>query len=412
MRPEETPHEAARLTRAPTAMNRRLRLYSWGVVGGIALSVLIGAQAASTADFPGEAAGGDYPAFYGAGAIADDGRWEQLYSFEAQAAAQSGLNETEGSAWFFAYPPPVAVPYAPLSRLPYGVSYLIHTAIMAGFLVGAVMLARPMIPWIRGRVTVALAAAVLFWPLFRGLTGGSNTALTMFLLVAAWRLARDHRDVLAGIVLGVLLYKPQYGMAPAGLFLLDRRPRLVAGFVAAAGAFYALSAYLLGPAWITDWLDVARVFERVDLEVNGSSASSFIAFAQNALGVGDTVAVSIGYALAAGVVVGLVWLWLLRPPMPLDDRMALTIPGLLLLSPHTMSHDVGIVLIAVAYLAGVSGRRGLPWLVALYVLGSAQVAMKLLGFSPGFFTLLLVAAWALRETLGRDARSRSVATAV
>jgi hypothetical protein len=98
-------------------------------------------------------------------------------------------------------------------------------------------------------------------------------------------------------------------------------------------------------------------------------------------------------------VIALMALWLRGVPASLDDRMALTISGLLLLSPHTMSHDVGIVLIAVGYLVTVAGRRAVPWLVVIYALGAAQVAMAALGFSPGFFTLLVVAAWSVRELL-------------
>ena len=223
--------------------------------------------------------------------------------------------------------------------------------------------------------------------------------MTIFLIVAAWRLARDRHDVGAGLTLAVLLYKPQYGLAPAGLFLLDRRPRLTAAFAGGAVAFYGVAAWLVGPGWIVDWLDIAAAFEEIDLVVNGQSASSFVAFAQNALGVGDPSALGIGYSLAAVVAVALMLMWWKRSRVSLDERMAVTIPGLLLLSPHTMSHDVGIVLIAVAYLVGVTGRRSVPWLIAIYALGAAQLAMGALGFSPGFFTLLVVMAWAVKELL-------------
>ncbi len=375
----------------------RLRRYSWAFVVAIAIATVVPAIQAIGAAAPAEIAGGDYPAFYGAGSIAADGRWDDLYSFEAQAEAQAGLNAGDGSAWFFAYPPPVALSYVPLSGLPYVASLLVHSAIMAAFLVGAVLLARPMVPWIRGREVTAIAAVLAFLPILRGISGGSNTPLTMFLLIAAWRLVREGRDVAAGLTLALLLYKPQFGLAPAGLFLLDRRSRVTVAFGAGAAAFYGLSSLLLGPGWIVDWLDVARAFEEVDLEVNGQSASSLVAFAQNALGVGEPLALVVGYGTTLMVIGALMFVWWRRTPPDLDARIALTIPGLLLLSPHTMSHDVGIALITVGYLVGVVGRRSRGWLIAIYLLGLSQAAMGLLGFSPGFFTLLLVAVWASRE---------------
>ena len=125
---------------------QRIRMYSWGLIIAIVIATLITAFQATSAPAPAELAGGDYPAFYGAGVLGANGDWDRLYSFEAQAEAQAGLNETDGSAWYFAYPPPVALPYVPLSRLPYVPSVpslLIHTSIMAALLLGAVLLARP-----------------------------------------------------------------------------------------------------------------------------------------------------------------------------------------------------------------------------------------------------------------------------
>ena len=397
-------------TTTHSGREQRLRMYSWGLIVAFVIAAIVPALQAVGAEAPAEIAGGDYPAFYGAGSIAAEGDWDDLYSFSAQVEAQAGLNEGEGSAWYFAYPPPVALPYIPLSQLPYLPSLMIHTVIMAALMIGTVLLARPMIPWIRGREVTALAGILLFLPVLRGVSGGSNTALTMFLLVSVWRLARDGRDLAAGLTLAALLYKPQYGLAPAGLFLLDRRPRLTAAFGAGLAVFYLIASVLLGPGWLGEWLEIAGEFEKLDLEVNGQSASSLVAFSQNLLGIHDPVALVVGYGLTAVVIVGLMVLWWRRTPASLDHRYALTIPGLLLLSPHTMSHDVGIVLIAVGYLVGVAGRRAVPWVVGVYVLGFAQAAMGVLGFSPGFFTLLLVTTWAVRELLVDTSRS-AVSTA-
>lgn len=377
----------------------RLRRSSWAVIIAMAIATVVPLIQAIGADAPAEVVGGDYPAFYGAGTLAGDGRWEDLYSFEAQVEAQTGLNAAAGRAWYFAYPPPVALPYAVLAGLPYVASVTVHTVLMAALLVATVLVARPMVRWIRGREVTAVAALLLFLPILRGVSGGSNTPLTMFLLVVVWRLAREGRDLAAGLTLALLLYKPQFGLAPAGLFLLDRRPRLTAAFGIGAAAFYAVASTVLGPGWVVEWLHVARAFEEIDLEVNGQSASSFVAFAQNALGVGEPLALIVGFGAAALVVAALIVGWWRRRPPGLDHRFALMIPGLLLLSPHTMSHDVGIVLISVAYLVDVAGRRATPWVVAVYALGLGQSAMGVLGFSPGFFTLLLVAVWATRELL-------------
>ena len=101
--------------------NWRLTVYPIGILLALAIAVVVGAVVAGDAEFPAEAVGGDYPAFYGAGVIAADGDWDELYTLERQSEAQAGLYEAtaEDAARFFPYPPQVAALYAPLAGLDY-----------------------------------------------------------------------------------------------------------------------------------------------------------------------------------------------------------------------------------------------------------------------------------------------------
>ncbi len=166
----------------------RLQVYPLAIIFALALAVTLGAVATADSSAPAETLGGDYPAFYGAGQIASAGDWDSLYDFDRQVEAQAGLHPTSDGAVarFYAYPPQVAAVYQPLAGLDYHWSYLLHTMVMALLLWSSVLLVRPMIPRLRGRVALAVAAALLFWPMFRAVTGGSNTALTVLLVAAAW----------------------------------------------------------------------------------------------------------------------------------------------------------------------------------------------------------------------------------
>ncbi|MDJ0496186.1 MAG: glycosyltransferase family 87 protein [Acidimicrobiia bacterium] len=369
-----------------------MKAYPIAVLVALGLAVVLGVIGAAESSAPPDGFGGDYPAFYGAGKIAADGDWDSLYSLDRQIEAQRGLHPVSDGevARFFAYPPQVAWLYQPLAGIDYYWSYLIHVLLMAAALCAAAFLAQPMIPWLRGRILPAIAAALLFWPMFRTITGGSNTAFTLLALVAAWRLIHDGHPYAGGLVLAVLLYKPQFAIPMIGLFLLQRQWRVVQGAAVGGVLFYLSGAVIRGWGWVGEWLDVASEFGRVDAELNGHSSISFIGFAENIFGVGLSVPVLIAWVLAALTVVVLSWLWWRTPTADLAPLMAITMPGVLLLSLHAMSHDGALVVVTAAVAVGAWPRRAwLPWLAAIWLLGASQAFIQQLGFSPGLPMLLI-----------------------
>jgi hypothetical protein len=391
---------------ATSDANWRLTAYPIGILLALAVAVVVVVVLAGNAEFPAESIGGDYPAFYGAGVIAADGDWDELYTLDRQAQAQAGLYEetADDAARFFPYPPQVAALYAPLAGLDYHWSYLVHTALMTLCLWGSIWIARPMIPWLRGRMPLAFAAAFLFWPMFRAITGGSNTALTLFLIVAAWRLVHDDRQLAAGLVVAGLFYKPQFALPLVGLFLLGRYWRVVIGAVAGSVVFYLWGVLLQGWGWASNWYELASDFGAKDAEINGHSAISFIGFTQNIFGAELSPAVLVAGALAAGVAVFLSWLWWRGIPADLPYLMAITMPGILLLSLHAMSHDGAILVLTVAVLVGLQTRpQWTPLVVTIWVLGATQQMIRQLGFSPGLLMLLIAGYWAYQVYADRPA---------
>ncbi len=370
----------------------RLRAYSIAWLIGLAIAFTGLAISANTSDAPAQKVGGDFPAFYGAARIAEDGDWDHLYDFSRQIAAQRDLQETEGSVRYFAYPPQVALAHAPLAFFDYGWAYLIYTALMFSLLVAAIRLAEPMLPWLRGRRWPAVAIALSFWPMLRAVTGGSNTAISLFVIVAVWRLIEDDRLVMAGLVLSLLLAKPQLAVPLIGLMLIIGLYRVVAGAAAGSVAFYLSGVPLLGWSWPREWWDTATTFGTIDSEVNGYSAVSWIGFLENALGVGDAVAVTIGWALAGLTSLALVWLWRRHGRNRMPVLLAAAMPGILLLSPHAMSHDTALVVLTLAVLHD-AGRLPRELIAIIWLLGASQAWIRPIGFSPGFFMLLLIAWW-------------------
>jgi hypothetical protein len=358
---------------------------------------------AAGSEAPADVVGGDYPAFHGAGGIALEGEWDALYDIERQAESQRGLHADEGDVWYFAYPPQVAAVYAPFATLPYSLAYLLHTAVMAGLLLGSILLARPMVGWLAGRELIAMAAAMTFWPMFRAVTGGSNTALTLFLVVASWRLIEERHHVLGGVVASMLLYKPTFAIPLIGLYLVSRHWRVVAGAVSGAVVFVVWGVVISGPAWMSQWLGAATEFGVIDAEVNGHSAISVVGFAENLAGGAMPMMTAVAWLLALAMVGVLCWIWWIGDARHLDVMLAIAMPGIVFLSPHAMSHDGGVVLLTVAVAIGTwASASWAPWVATVWALGAATIFMKPLGFSPGFVGLLVVLAWVAIPIRDRD----------
>ncbi|MCP3976190.1 MAG: DUF2029 domain-containing protein [bacterium] len=390
----------------------RWRAYPVALLVGLGVALVVMAVAANNSDAPAATVGGDFPAFYGAALIAADGDWDNLYDFDRQVEAQAELQESADSARYFAYPPQVALAHAPLAALDYGMAYLVYTAAMLALLVGAVWLAEPMLPWLEGRRWLATVIALTFWPMLRAVTGGSNTAITVFVIVAAWRLIGEDRHLLAGLVLSLLLAKPQLAIPLVGLMLVIGLYRVVGGVAIGAVGFYLSGVPLGGWSWPYEWWDTATTFGGIDSEVNGFSSVSWLGFLENALGVGDVIAVSIGWLLAGLTSLGLVWIWRRYAAQhgavsSLGTLLAVAMPGILLLSPHALSHDTAVILLTLAVLHSVDEFPrwfiGVVWALAL-----SQQWIRSIGFSPGFFLLLLVGWWTLtRLVFASDGVGRS-----
>jgi hypothetical protein len=222
-------------------------------------------------------------------------------------------------------------------------------------------------------------------------TGGSNAALTVFLIVAAWRLVHGNAPIAAGLVLAGLLYKPQFALPLIGLFLFAGYWRVVVGAAIGAAGFYTAGAALQGWAWGAEWLDSAVRFGRLDAEVNGHSSISFIGVAENLFGVDVSPPVAAAWAVAGAIAVFLSWLWWRNRTADLAGLLAITVPAILLMSSHAMSQDGAIVVITVAIVVGHSAsRQWMAWFLTIWALGACQILIRQLGFSPGFVMLIIV----------------------
>ncbi len=375
---------AATGPRRRSSVHSRLRLYSRAALFAVVVAFGISVLGASGGDAVSGRLGGDFPAFYAAGSIAADGDWADLYDPDRQLAEQSRLfPESDDSFLYFAYPPHAAAAYRPLAALDYRLAYSIHSVLMAAAAVAALAAMRPMVPLLRRQFELAATGVLLFNPVLRAVTGGQNTALTMLGLALIWRFLHDEEEVAAGLVVALLLFKPQLAVPLAGLLLLTRRWRAVAAVGAGTLAVWGLGAMVMGTGWLGTWWTEVRAFAELDAEVNGHNAVSWLGVSEHVFGAGSGTAHVIAVPLVLATIAATCVVWL-SPRFDLGAGIAITAATLVLMSPHAMFYDAGLLSITAVVALDRLGARVVPVVALVWVGSWLQMGAAALGFAPLF----------------------------
>ncbi len=343
--------------------------------------------------------GADYPGFYGAGRIVAQADSRELYNLERQAKAQEGLFPGESGFLVFYYPPYTALAYAPLSLLPYRWSYAVHTLLMIGLLLLTLRCIRSHNALIQRHFTAAFVAALMFYPILRSVIGGQNTALTLVLVALSWHTASVNRDYVAGMLLGLLLFKPHFALPLIALFLLAGRWRVGIGSGIVAIALYAMGALMLGADWPVIWIGKALALSQVVAGFDSQNLVSWLGFFEAFLGAAKPLALIIGWSLSLFTALLLAWLWRpIRNQHDFSSRMRLACVGILLIPPHVMYYDTGLVWLSYAILSDNTIKQHPIWLLAVWFLGFTQPLSAVVGFSPLFFLVLASLVFHLRSS--------------
>lgn len=366
-------------TTSASDLQRRLTLYPKAFLLALAAAFLFVVVSGDGSDTASGRVGGDFPAFYSAGTIVADGNIDNLWDPATQAAAQDGLLGAEDGFIMFPYAPYVAGAYSGLSELPYRSAYVAHTVLMVTLLVGALHLLRPLVSVIDRWFWLTLAGVMTAYPVFVGIGGGQNTALTLFLMAAIWRSLADDREEIAGVAVAVLLFRPQYALPLLGLLFLGRHWRAVTTAGIGAAVVWIVNAIMFGPAWLTTWLSEVQPLLEADAEINALNEIAPIGFLHSLWGTESSAALLVGGVVSASAIGVLVWTWW-RSPLDLGERMAVTAAGLLLVGPHTIYYDSSLLLFTVLVLFD-RGRIDRTVVVLAWALGLIHLTKSGVGAS-------------------------------
>jgi hypothetical protein len=208
-------------------------------------------------DREGKPIGTDFVGFYSAARLALEGRPDLAYDVGAHWAAQKALFGPNLGYTAFFYPPPALMICAPLALAPYFWSL---AAWLAGTAYAFYRVLRGYLP------SLDPAALVAFPAVFVNAAHGQNGFFSAA-LIGGGLLAMDAKPALAGLLFGLMAFKPHLALViPFALLFARRWTTLAVAAVTAAG-FCALSLVAFGaPAWVGFFADAA--FARSALENN------------------------------------------------------------------------------------------------------------------------------------------------
>ncbi len=253
----------------------------------------------------------------------------------------------------FYYPPMYLLIILPLALLPYVWSLIAWTAATFAAYLGVM--------WRIDPERDSLWLAIAFPGAMVNLTNGQNGFLTLGLLGAAL-LTLKRRPILAGVMFGLMSYKPQYGvLVPIFLLATGRWRAIVAASVTVA-LFAALSLAIFGEqTWQAFFLSVSFT-RHIVIEQGGPGfekmQSAFAAARLWGLGVAPAYA----FQAAISLITALAVIRVCRRTAKFELHAAALATGALLATPYIMDYDLVVLALPIAWIA-IEGRRSgfLPW---------------------------------------------------
>jgi hypothetical protein len=245
-------------------LNKPLSARLWiagGAIGAFLLILIVGNLFSSGNEaVTRKMLGHDFLAFYTAGTFVREGRGDELYDLRAVESYQRDLMTREGlevrkSFGPYWNPPFYAWVFVPFSSLPYSTALNVWLGINLLALMGAMTLlvrlmrnaesgvrndtcnphtprnalctphsSLPFATW--GLVPLLVLTSM---PFMQALSHGQNTFTSLLILTGVVSLWRRKRAVFAGIVAGLLFYKPQLGAIIAMILVIDLGWKALAG---------------------------------------------------------------------------------------------------------------------------------------------------------------------------------------
>jgi arabinofuranan 3-O-arabinosyltransferase len=319
--------------------------------------------------------GDDFINYWSAAYLALHDRVAEIYNVEAFHAFEKTVAGPLLSGYHYSYPPVALMLSVPLALIPYvpglfvwlTAQWLAFYRVLKGIMPDG------------GALLLALATpAVLI-----SAVGGQNGALTAALLGGGLSLI-ERRPYLAGVPLGLMIYKPHLAVLVPVALIAGRKWRTFFSTGATVAILLALSVAVFGVDLWAHYFRNANVLRHVILEDNGVAygvdyrmVSVFVAVRPLGASVDTAYMIQAGFGLFAMAAVAAVWFKDVAPGL----KYAVLLLGTCLTTPYLQDYDLVFGALVVAWL----------WRQPLQLFGSERA----LQIASGLFLLLPLVAAAL-----------------
>jgi len=307
----------------------------------------------------------DFRAYYSAGYLVLSGHADQLYDFESQRAIQNNLISPSTTLLPFIHPPYESLLFVPFALFRYRTAYwlflglnLLCILVCYQFLRGKLWRLHSMWRWL------PLLLIVGFAPVVAALMQGQDSLIFFLLLAAALANLESGRDLMAGTLLGLALFRFQIAVPIAVFFFIWKRWRFLGGFCISAFPALALSGLVAGATGLRLYMSLL-----FDLSVRLTPAGQAfygvpvtrmpnlrgLLFSTLHLHSSQTM-LALTMILSFLVVILGGWAGRNAPPV---WQLAIAISASVIVGYHVLTHDLSILLIPMAMLLDQRVGRGL-----------------------------------------------------
>lgn len=286
----------------------------------------------------------------------------------------------------FVYMPGAAWTLWPFAHLSRDTSYFVYAALSLVLAIGAASIAASVYGLSRA---TAILMTLLWWPLTIALCLGQNACLGLFLVTVVVLAMARRSELLCGVAVGLLLYKPTIAL-PLLLLIVVFRLWRAAGIVALCGAlWYFVSASAVGEwLWVKPYLHTVSALYDMDRVLDGDFAIGL-----------PGVLIHLGMSPLAGWLLGiallLASLFVFVRVRPVEAATMAPAIGLAT-TPHAYGYDALLLLPALWYAAASRNRFRMPALVGIYCLAPFYLLSRRLHFDAlAIDVVVIAAAWVL-----------------
>lgn len=322
----------------------------------------------------------DFISFWAAGKLALAGQAPLAYDFAAHRAVE--LQATSVAGIPFGYPPAFLIPAAPFALLAYPLAAPLW--VVATWAAFAVAVRR----WRREAFWLAMAMPPV---LLNAITGQAGFLIAALFVGGAGLLPK--RPLLGGVLLGLIVLKPQLGLVIPFALAAGREWRAFVGAALSSAGLLALGLLLFGLESYRAWLGSADLFSHVVADGLAGwhrMASPYAALRFAGVEAAPAWIAHGAVALAAVAFCGLLW----HHSRDRGARMSALAAATALASPYLFGYDTLLLVVPLAWLVA-RGRHAL-WLAACWALLLLGLLQALgMGAGPNLAPLVPAALLAL-----------------